>query len=120
MSFTNQVAIDGNLVRDGEVKFSASGTAVLNFSIAHNVKIKDKEEVHYFDVVVFGKHAEYVADFAVKGSTVMVTGRLNQDRWEKDGAKHSRMKIVANQVVFAKAKATATAKPADDPNDIPF
>ena len=121
MSFTNQIAIDGNLTRDGEVKFAPSGVAVLNFSIAHNTKIKEKEEVHFFDVVAFGKHAEYVSDFAVKGANVTVIGRLQQDRWEKDGQKYSRVKIVANQVVFGKTKAATPVEdtaPLDD--DIPF
>jgi single-strand DNA-binding protein len=121
MSFTNQLAIDGNLTRDGEVTFTGGGTAVLNFSIAHNAKIKEKEEVHYFDVVAFGKHAEYVADFAVKGASVTVIGRLTQDRWEKDGKKYSRVKIIGNQCVFGKVKAAAPSQPplpTDD--DIPF
>lgn len=118
MSFVNFVAVDGNLTRDGEVTFGGSGTAVLKLSIAHNTKIKDKEEVSFFDVVAFGKHAEYVADFAVKGATVHVIGRLHQDKWEQDGKKYSRTKIIANQLVFGKVKPPAPAQPSDD--DIPF
>lgn len=119
MSFTNFVAVDGNLTRDGEITFANSGTAILNLSIAHNTKIKEKEEVSFFDVVAFGKHAEYVADFAVKGATVTVIGRLHQDKWEKDGKKYSRTKIIASQVVFGKAKAAqVTARTAEE--DIPF
>ena len=114
MSFTNIVAIDGNLTRDGEVRFANSGTAILSLSIAHNTKIKGKEEVSFFDVIAFGKHAEYVSDFAVKGATVTVIGRLTQDRWDKDGVKHSRVKIIANQVVFGKAKTAA------DDDSMPF
>ena len=122
MSFVNHVTVDGNLVRDGEIKFSDSGTAILNFSIAHNVKVKEKESVHYFDVVAFGKHAEYVADFAVKGATVTVIGRLNQDRWEKDGVKHYRVKIIGNQCVFGKVKTagTTTKQAPPDDTDVPF
>ena len=119
MSFSNIVVIDGNLTRDGEVKFANSGTAILSLSIAHNTKIKEKEEVSFFDIVAFGKHAEYVSDFAVKGATVTVIGRLTQDRWEKDGVKQSRVKIIANQVVFGKVKAAAkAASPPDD--DVAF
>jgi single-strand DNA-binding protein len=111
MSYTNFVAIDGNLTRDGEITFSGSGTAVLNLSIAHNTKIKEKEEVSFFDIVAFGKHAEYVADFAVKGATVTVIGRLHQDKWEKEGKKYSRTKIIANQIVFGKVKAAKAETP---------
>lgn len=123
MSFVNHVSIDGNLTRDGEITFAGStGTAILNLSIAHNTKVKDKEEVHYFDITVFGKHAEYIADFAKKGATVLVAGRLVQQRWEKDGRKYSRVKILANQCVFGKVKAsTATPDSAPHPDDdIPF
>jgi single-strand DNA-binding protein len=118
MSYTNFVAVDGNLTKDGEIKFTDGGTAVLNLSIAHNTKIKEKEEVSFFDIVAFGKHAEYVADFAVKGATVTVIGRLHQDKWEKEGKKYSRTKIIANQVIFGKVKAAKAETPPDD--DIPF
>ena len=123
MSYVNFVSVDGNLTRDGEVTFGNSGTAILNLSIAHNTKIKEKEEVSFFDVVAFGKHAEYVADFAVKGAAVTIIGRLHQDKWEKDGKKYSRTKIIANQLVFGKVKEAAAKEkqpplPADD--DIPF
>ena len=118
MSFTNNLTVDGNLVRDGEVKFSNSGKAVLSFSIAHNTKIGDKEEVHYFDITVFGKHAEYIADFAKKGSGVLVAGRLVQQRWEKDGQKRSAIKIIGNQCSFGRIKDSAEAGPAEE--DLPF
>lgn len=119
MSFTNNLTIDGNLVRDGEIKFSNSGTAVLSFSIAHNAKVKDKEEVHYFDITVFGKHGEYIADFAKMGATVLVAGRLVQQRWEKDGQKRSAIKIIGNQCSFGRVKEAVTST-TDYQDDIPF
>ena len=120
MSFVNFVSIDGNLTRDGEITFSGAGTAILNLSIAHNTKIKEKEEVSFFDIVAFGKHAEYVADFAVKGATVIVIGRLHQDKWEKDGKKYSRTKIIANQCVFGKVKPPAAPAGQTDADEVPF
>ena len=119
MSFTNNLTVDGNLVRDGEIKFSNSGKAVLSFSIAHNAKIGEKEEVHYFDITVFGKHAEYIADFAKKGSSVLVAGRLVQQRWEKDGQKRSAIKIIGNQCSFGRVK-DASVKSDTPDDDIPF
>jgi single-stranded DNA-binding protein len=50
----NTVVIDGNVVRDAEVKFSASGTAVCNWSIAHNTKSGDAKVTHFFEVVALG------------------------------------------------------------------
>ena len=121
MSYINFVAVDGNLTKDGEIKFSSAGTAILNLSIAHNTKIKEKEEVSFFDAVCFGKHAEYVADFAVKGATVTVIGRLHQDKWQSDdGKKYSRTKIIANQLVFGRVKPPAAPAGQPDDDELPF
>jgi single-strand DNA-binding protein len=123
VSFTNNLTIDGNLVRDGEVRFTNDGKAILSFSIAHNEKTGDKETVHYFDITVFGKHAEYLADagFAKKGNNVLVAGRLVQQRWEKDGQKRSAIKIIGNQCSFGRVKEATAAKSEPPPDDdIPF
>jgi len=119
MSFVNFVAVDGRLVKDAEVNFGSSGTAVLNFTIAHNTKVKEKEEVSFFDVVCFGKQAEAIADHLTKGTNVVVCGRLNQSRWEKDGKKYSRTKVIASQVSFGKTKEAPKGDLPTD-SDIPF
>lgn len=104
MKDTNQVVIVGRLTRDGELKYSQSGFAVLNFGIAVNRSVKDqmsgeyKDEASFFDVTAFGKSAEAVAKFLTKGKQVAVVGELVQDRWEKDGQKQSRVKINADMV----------------------
>lgn len=121
MSFTNIIAIDGNLVRDGDVKFLPSGVCALNFTVAHNSKRGDKEEVHYFDCAAFGKYAEILTPDISKGRSVLVIGKLQQRRWEKDGKKYSAVQIFATQVMFgqgAKKEAAAQSPPSDE--DIPF
>lgn len=103
MSF-NTVSIMGNLTRDPEFKYLASGKAVCSLSIATNrVFSRNGEkvsEVSYFDVEVWGLTAENCSKYLTKGKGVIVEGRLRQDRWEKDGRVQSRVRITANAVHF--------------------
>ena len=100
----NSVNVMGNLTRDPELKYTASGRAVCNLAIANNrVYSKNGEkvtEVSYFDVEVWGVIAENCAKYLSKGSGIIVEGRLRQDRWEKDGKTQSRVRIAANNVHF--------------------
>ncbi len=100
----NNAIMIGNLVKDPELRHTATGIAVTSFRIAvgHKFKANDelKEETLFIGVVVFGKRAESCAQYLKKGSSVLVDGRLKENSWEKDGQKHSRMEIVANEVKF--------------------
>lgn len=104
MKDLNQVTIIGRLTRDGEMKYSQGGMALLNFAIACNRSVKDpmsgeyKDEASFFDCVAFGKSAESVAQYMMTGKQIGITGELVQDRWEKDGQKHSRVKINVNSI----------------------
>ena len=104
----NNVSLMGNLTRDPELKYTATGKAVCNLSIANNrVFSKNGEkatEVSYFDVEVWGVVAENCAKYLTKGNGIIVEGRLRQDRWEKDGKTQSRVRIVANNVHFMPKK----------------
>ena len=111
----NSVNIMGNLTRDPEMKFTPSGKAVCSLSIANNrVYTKNSEkvtEVSYFDVDVWGQSAENCAKYLNKGSGVIVEGRLQQERWEKDGKPHSNVKIIANAVHFLPKSQSNVAGP---------
>lgn len=100
----NSVNMMGNLTRDPEIKYIPSGKAVCSLSIANNrIYTKNGEkvtEVSYFDVEVWGAAAENCAKYLIKGSGIIVEGRLRQDRWEKDGKTQSRVRISANSVHF--------------------
>ncbi len=100
----NHVVIVGNLTRNAELKFTAGGMAVSNFSIAVNQRRKKDDqwvdEGHFFDVEYWGKAAESVNPYLVKGKQVGVEGSLRQDRWEKDGQSRSKVKIVASNVML--------------------
>lgn len=97
----NNVTLVGRLTNDPQLKYLPSGTAALEFSIANNYYISSKEsnEVSYFDIVLFGKTAESLSRFLVKGKQVGVSGTLRQDRWQdKEGSQRSRVRINAQSV----------------------
>jgi single-strand DNA-binding protein len=98
----NHVVLIGRLVRDCETKFTSGGMAIGRFSLASNRKKKQGdpwvEEVSFFDCVVFGKTAETLASYLVKGKQVAVEGELHQNRWEHEGKAMSKIEINANNV----------------------
>ena len=90
----NNVILTGNIVRDSELRFSQSGKGVCTFSIAVNEGFGDKKTTQYFNIVSFG--AENVCQYLVKGVKVAIQGRLNNSTYEKDGVKHYKTDIIAN------------------------
>ena len=113
MKDINTVTVSGRLTRDGELKFTNGGFAILNFSLASNYskKVGDswEEQANFFDCVVLGKRGESLAQYLTKGQQVMVSGEIRQDRWEKDGEKKSRISIIANDIVLAGGQKQAKA-----------
>lgn len=99
----NQVSITGNLTREPELRNTAGGTAVLSFGIAVNDRRKNAsgqwEDVpNFFECVTFGNRATALSDILTKGMKVAVAGKLHYSSWEKDGQKHSKVDIIANDV----------------------
>jgi single-strand DNA-binding protein len=126
----NQTCIIGNLTRDPESRVTAGGTSVCSLGIAVNEKTKTGEHVNFFDVDTFGTLADNCALYLTKGRQVAITGRLRYESWEKDGAKRSKVKIVAHDVQFLGPKteskpdafdeAKAIIGEDDDGDSIPF
>ena len=106
MQGLNSVTIGGNLVRDPEVRATAGGSVVMSFGVAVNESRKNQQTgewegyTNFIDCVMFGKRAESVSRFIGKGSYVAVTGKLHQSRWEKDGAKRSKIEVVVDNIHF--------------------
>ena len=98
----NSVVLVGRLTRDAELTYLQSGSAVAKFSIAVNRAVKNGEqwvdEASYFDISLYGKQAESLKQFLLKGKQIGVQGSLKQDRWEKDGQKFSKVSVIANSV----------------------
>ena len=102
MTDINRVFLVGRLTRDAELRFTTSGTPVGKFAIAVNRSKKNgdqwDEEVHYFDIVLWGKTAEALSKYLVKGKQVAIDGELRQSRWEQDGQHRSRVEIHAANI----------------------
>ena len=100
----NKAMIIGNLGRDPEMRYTQSGQAVTQFTVAVNRNYKDaggewKEETEWFRVVAWAALAERTAEHLRKGNKVYVEGRLQTRSWEdKDGQKRYTTELVANQV----------------------
>jgi single-strand DNA-binding protein len=90
--------IIGRLTRDPEIRFTNSGKAVCNFSIAVNKKKGDEDYVSFFDCTAWGTQAEGVFASLHKGDRAVVNGSLAQERWEKDGQKFSKIVLTADNV----------------------
>jgi single-strand DNA-binding protein len=105
----NRVILIGNLTRDPELRYIPSGTAVTEIGLAVNERRKGPngekiDEVNFIDVTLWGRTAEIVSEYLGKGSPVLVEGKLKQDRWEKDGQKHSKLKVVGDRIEFIGGK----------------
>lgn len=100
----NNVNIIGNITKDIELKQTANGKSVATVSIAVNEGFGDKQAAHYFEVQVWEKQAENLAQYCGKGSKVAVSGKLIQQRWEYEGANRSKVLIQAFNITFLDTK----------------
>ncbi len=139
MSGVNKIILIGRLGRDPEVRYSQSGRAVVNFSIATSEEWKDKEtgekkeRTEWHRVVAFGRLGEICGEYLSKGKQVYIEGRLKTRSWEKDGITRYTTEIVAEKMQFLGSKVDSENyvpseiddKSSDAPNsiiedDIPF
>lgn len=94
----NQINIIGRLTKEVEIKYTTTGVAICNFSIANNESIKknDKWEdyANFFDCQAFGNLADTCNKYLKKGNQVCISGSLHQDRWNDKTTNQARSKIV--------------------------
>jgi single-strand DNA-binding protein len=119
----NHVVLVGNLTRNAELKYTNSGMAISTFAIAVNQRRKKDDqwvdEAHFFDIEYFGKAAEAVNQYLVKGKQVGIEGSLRQDRWEKDGQPRSKVKITAFNVMLLGGRPQGQGSAAAGPSSVP-
>jgi single-strand DNA-binding protein len=102
----NRVIISGRLTRDPELRYTPSGTAVINMGLASSRRFKDNsgewnEATTFLDVVAFGELAERCGEFLHKGSAVLVEGSLQSRSWESEsGQKRSKVELRSFRVQF--------------------
>lgn len=109
----NRVFLIGRLGQDVELKYTPSGTAVANFSLATSERFKKdnemQERTEWSRIVAFGKTAELCNQYLKKGSQAYIDGKIQTRSWEDDtGAKRYSTEIIANSVQFLDSKSDNT------------
>jgi single-strand DNA-binding protein len=104
MASFNRVILVGNVTRDLELRYIPSGTAVTEVGLAVNDRRKNAagewiEETTFVDVTLWGRTAEVAAEYLVKGSPVLIEGRLKLDTWQNnEGQKKSKLKVIGERM----------------------
>ena len=103
----SKVVVMGNVVRDPETRSTSTGNSITTFSVAVNRPYRgsdgsSKEDVSFFECSAWGKMGETIAQYAKKGSGILISGRLSQTSWDdkNSGQKRSRVEIVVEDFNF--------------------
>ena len=108
----NKAILMGRLTRDPEIRYSQgdNSMAIAKFSLAVDRRYKkqgDEVTADFFNCTAFGKLAEIVEKYVIKGSKVLITGRIQNDNYtNKDGQKVYGIKIMVDELDFAESKAS--------------
>ena len=106
MGSVNKVILVGNLGRDAELRYTPGGAAVAKFSVATTEVWNDKagqrqERTEWHNIDLWGKQAESLSEYLVKGKQVYVEGRLQTDEYtDKEGQKRKATKVRCERVVL--------------------
>lgn len=103
MTTHSDITAIGGLVRDPDLKYASTGTAVVTFTVACGRRFQRngqwEEDTAFLDCVMFGDAGQNVAASLRKGDRVIVSGRIDQNNWEdREGNKRSKLQIVADEV----------------------
>ena len=96
----NNIIIGGRLTRDPELKHTQSGVAICRFTICNNQRRKEQEVATFLDCTAFGKTAETIGEHMTKGQRIVITGKIRQENWEKEGEKRSKLTIDVDRFDF--------------------
>src|SRR6201987_3592559 len=111
----NKVILVGRLGRDPETRYTGSGQAVANFSVATDESYKDRngerqKRTEWHKIVGWGKQAEIAQQYLKKGSLVFIEGRIQSREWQdKEGQKRTSFEIVANNFRMLGGRAEGAA-----------
>jgi single-strand DNA-binding protein len=141
MAGVNKAIVVGRLGGDPELRYTQSGRAVANFSLATSEEWKDKEtgekkeRTEWHRIVAWGRLGEICGQYLAKGRQVYIEGRLQTRSWEKDGVTRYTTEIVASEMQMLGSKGSgggsgdassgpdasaAGQPPMDTGEDIPF
>jgi single-strand DNA-binding protein len=109
MAGINKVILIGNLGKDPEIRHLEGGVSVANFPMATTETYKDKsgnrvEQTEWHNIVMWRGLAEVAEKYLKKGMTIYVEGKLRTRNYEKDGQKHYRTEILADNMTILSRK----------------
>ena len=122
----NVITIAGTTGKDAEMKYLQDGTAIASFSVADS---QGRDKTVWWNCSLFGKRAESLCQYILKGTKVTISGQVTEDVWtDKNGQERKTMKVRVNDIALqSKAeqrqeapKAEAPPATFDDSADIPF
>jgi single-strand DNA-binding protein len=96
----NNVTISGK-VWDPEIRYASSGMCIATVNVSvYDGKDRDTQKAKYFNikVIAFKEQAELMGNSIVKGDRVIVSGRLSEEKWEKDGKTNRRTTLIAETI----------------------
>ena len=116
MANLNKVTLIGRLGQDPEIRYTQSGSAVANATIATNDYWTDKqgekqERTEWHSIVLWGKLADLAQSYLKKGSQVYVEGAIETRSWEKDGAMRYKTEIKVFKIEFLDSKSSEEPAP---------
>ncbi|MDX1765176.1 MAG: single-stranded DNA-binding protein [bacterium] len=135
MKSLNKVQLIGHLGKNPEVRYTASGSAVANFSIATNESWIGKdgqknEKTEWHNIVAWGKLGEICGEYLTKGKQVYIEGRITTRSWDdRDGNKRYTTEVKADNMImlggggsgnFSAESSVSEAAPSSIEDDIPF
>lgn len=120
----NKVILVGRLGRDPETRFTSSGQAVCNFSIATDETYKDRagerqKRTEWHRIVMWGRLAELAQQYLRKGSMVYIEGRIQSRQWDdREGQKRTSFEIIGSAMKFLGGRTEAMAAGAAASGDV--
>lgn len=124
MKSLNKVMLIGSVGKDPELKYTTSGKAVANFSLALSESWKGEdgekqEKTEWVNIVAWQKLAEIIGEYVKKGGKVYIEGRLQTRSYDKEGVKRYVTEIVADNMLLLGDKSKTTQGDTPSNNEAP-
>lgn len=108
----NVIVFDGRLTKDAEFRTTQSGKSLLTFTVANEVGFKDNKTTNFFRCELWGKKAEALESYLVKGKPVTISAEAKTNNWtDNDGNKQSMLKFNVQNVSFHMSDSTGNDQP---------
>lgn len=112
----NKMILQGRLIRDPELTTINSGTQLCKFAVAWSETYGDKETQLFVNCTAWARTAEFVSQYFVKGQECIIEGKLETQKYEKDGENKTATNCTVDKVHFCGKKQTDTAPPSQPPS----